>query len=66
MLPDLFNNTTELKAYLGLRAYILWEVLAKFGNHNSLFIFLVQKDTKWIWSSQQEDAFVHSKELLTS
>ena len=58
------NNTTELKAYLGLLTYygkFLPNLAATLAP-----LYSLQKAAKWNWSSQQEEAFVHSKELLTS
>ena len=69
MLPDLFNNTTELKVYLGLLTYY-GKFLPNLATTLVPFIFLaiVYKRTpnKFRAVNKKRPGFVQSKELLTS
>ena len=59
------TNVSELKAYLGILTYY-----GKFFPNMSTVLAplyrLLQKESKWQWNSEQENAFKASKELLTS
>ena len=59
------QSVSELKSYLGLLTYY-----AKFMPNLSTALFplyrLLKKDTPWSWGHQEEQAFQHSKELLTA
>ena len=49
-----------------MTAYVLGKIFAKFGYNTGSLYSLLKKDTEWFWNSQHEEAFMCSKELLTS
>ena len=59
------HNTRELKSYLGLLSYYS-KYLPNLSSVLAPLYELLCKDVKWKWSTQQEEAFKQSKELLTS
>ena len=58
-------NVTQLKSYLGLLSYY-GKFLPNLSTLLALLYKLLGKDVPWEWSSEQEQAFQMSKELLTS
>ena len=59
------NNLTQLKAYLGLLTYY-GRFLPNISKHLFSLYRLLRKNTRWIWSKEEELAFQESKKLLTS
>ena len=59
------TNVQELKAYLGLLTYYS-RFLPNMSTVLSLLYQLLQKDVKWQWTSDENNAFLASKDLLTS
>ena len=59
------RNITELKAYLGLLMYY-GKFLPNLATTLAPLYSLLHKDATWCWNSQHKDAFIHSKQLLTS
>ena len=57
------KNDSELKAFLGLMNYY-GKFLPSIATVLHPLYSLLQKDTKWIWSAEQEKAFQASKDLL--
>lgn len=58
-------NVTQLKSYLGLLSYY-GKFLPNLSTLLAPLYKLLGKDVRWEWSSEQEQAFQASKELLTS
>ena len=58
-------NVTQLKSYLGLLSYY-GKFLPNLSTLLAPLYKLLGKDVPWEWSSEQEQAFQASKELLTS
>ena len=58
-------NVTQLKSYLGLLSYY-GKFLPNLSTLLAPLYKLLGKDIQWEWSSEQEQAFQASKELLTS
>ena len=59
------TNVQELKAYLGLLTYYS-RFLPNMSTVLSPLYQLLQKDVKWRWTSDENNAFLASKDLLTS
>ena len=59
------KNLTWLKAYLGLLTYY-GRFLPNISKHLFSLYRLLRKNTRWIWSKEEELAFQKSKKLLTS
>ena len=59
------TNIQELRAYLGLLTYYN-RFLPNMSTVLSPLYKLLQKSTKWQWTTKQNKAFSASKELLTS
>ena len=59
------KSVSELKAFLGLMNYY-GKFLPSIATVLHPLYSLLQKDTKWIWSAEQEKAFQASKDLLKS
>ena len=59
------TNVQELKAYLGLLAYYS-RFLSNMSTVFSPLYQLLQKDIKWRWTTNENNAFLASKDLLTS
>ena len=59
------KNLTQLKAYLGLLTYY-GRFLPNISKHLFSLYRLLRKNTRWIWSKEEELAFQESKKLLTS
>ena len=59
------KNLTQLKAYLGLLIYYR-RFLPNISKHLFSLYRLLQKNTQWIWSKEEELTFQESKKLLTS
>ena len=59
------SNVTQLKSYLGLLSYY-GKFLPNLSTLLAPLYKLLRKDVRWKWSSEQEQAFQASKELLTS
>ena len=56
---------TELKSYLGFLTYY-GIFLPNLSTHLAPLYELLQQNTKWKWSTQQESTFQKSKDLLVS
>ena len=59
------KNLTQLKAYLGLLTYY-GRFLPNISKHLFSLYRLLQKNTQWRWSEEEESSFQESKKLLTS
>ena len=59
------TNVQELKAYLGLLTYYT-RFLPNMSTVLSPLYRLLQKDVKWQWTADENQAFSASKDLLTS
>ena len=59
------KNVSELKAYLGLLTYYS-KFLPNLATLLAPLYQLLQSDTSWKWSSEEERAFENSKKLLVS
>ena len=59
------RNVSELKSYLGLLTYYA-KFLPKLSTTLAPLYNLLKKDNPWKWADKQEQAFLKSKELLTS
>ncbi len=59
------KNVTELKSYLGLLTYY-GKFMGNLSTTLAPLYTLLKKSTTWNWSTDQEEAFQKSKQLLTS
>ena len=59
------QNSTELRAYLGLLNYYS-KFMPNLSAELAPLYKLLQKDTPWYWGSQENKAFKQSKQLLLS
>ena len=59
------QNVQELKSYLGLLSYYS-KFIPNMSSSLAPLYRLLRKDIRWSWAEKEEEAFKHSKELLTS
>ena len=59
------KNLTQLRSFLGLVNYY-GKFLPQLANTFAPLYSLLQKDTKWTWGKDQQDAFREAKQQLTS
>ena len=64
-MPPTPTNVTELKSFLGLLNYY-HKFLPDLATLLAPLHQLLRKDTKWMWTERQEEAFKKAKSLLHS